>query len=379
MKARARWSGILFGFTLGSLVTLSLIVVQDHGAPWLPPVRDAGASMEAGVQHDIFLAGAWSTELAVLVDGRSVPARAVSGGAVVTIPGAVCELDVVHGRNTVWSTRVDAATPDTLAAALGGEILVDVEAQGPTGELRIDGRPAGSAPGTVTDVSAGWHTVSVVRDSAEVFLVACRVLPGEAARVPVSPVPPRGQARLLVRSRTLDKSGFLPARGDAVSVDGAPSGATPAEAVVDAGYHSVRVQRAGLPDRVLVAYLEAGATRELEADFGRTDDLSVRVLAPADAAPGAALAVPVRVEAAEGAVLPQDAFLNLVRAGQNEPVSIPLVPSQSDDRLLVAVVPARLVGGDGLTGFAEVTDALGRHGSSELFRIPVGGGASTAH
>jgi hypothetical protein len=109
MNRRTRWSGGLFGFALGCMVTLGLIAAQDHGGTWLPSTREVGAAPATETTRSVFLAGCWSTELRLSVDGAPVSVRAVAGGASAVVPSSGKHLEVSRRSWSRWLPRVHRA------------------------------------------------------------------------------------------------------------------------------------------------------------------------------------------------------------------------------------------------------------------------------
>lgn len=371
-------SGFFWGLCLGFLATLGVVVSGDLGCSILPTAvrsSSAGTGGFAGQQaantaRALFLAGNLPRGAHVYVDGN--PAEVTPGEAGVELavnPGAK-KIEVRSVEGTWWSTRLTADNGDTLRPLLGGEIVVEVERQGRTGDLFVDGVLEGAVPGSVSDVGPGWHVVSVRDGDTVLFEDACEVTPGEITLVVVPPVPPRGKGRVTVRARLLGETGFEDLEGSSVWIDGKSVGKCPLVAIIDAGVHSVRVESANHAPLVEVINLEAGGSRYVNAEFGRDERLEVVVSPPIQAAAREALAVPVHVRADDESVILEEGFLYVVRPDQAKPIGVPLVPSGTDPDVWVAVVPANLTGPTpSLTGYAACVDDMGRSGESELFSL----------
>lgn len=375
---RLRYGELFWGLALGFLVTLTVVVMADRGWLRLPDWRSAtphSSGDQAGhgdnASRSIYLTGMLPPGGRVYVDGQAVDARDEEGGVRVSLRDAAKKLEVRGASGPWWSTRIPGvASPDTLRPLLMGDVVVEVERHGPTGMVHLDGVEAGTAPGSVGDVGPGWHLVTI-RDGSEIlYETSCVVTPGEVTVVTVPPLPPRGKGRLIIEARTLTEEGYRESRGNPVLIDGRPRGETPVEVTLSAGFHSVRVQGIDHPPLVEILHLEAGRSRYVNAEFGREDVLAVTVAPPVQARGKTPLAVPVKVEwEGQGVVLSQ-AQLNVIREGQSRPIPIPMVHSETDDKLWVAVLPAELLPAEGvLRGYATCTDDVGRTGTSDLFQL----------
>ncbi len=376
--ARRRSGGFFWGLCLGLLGALAVVVAGDLGWGFLPSFARAGASAATPTGAETVNASATvvlNTQLPpgyrVYVDGKAVAATSDRDAARLELDRAARRLEVRGPRGPLWSTRLDLSgqAPDTLNPVLGGEIVVEVERQGPAGNLYLDGDLAGTAPGTLTRVGPGWHTLSIRDGGRILFEDACAVQPGEVTVVRVPPVPPRGKGRMVVRARTLSEEGLIEEPGHPVSVDGVDQGVTPLDLTLSSGFHSVRVDRDGEPPVVEVFFLEAGRSRYVDAEFGRGASLEVSVTPPARMSTDGPVAIPVRVADEHGSVVPAEGQLLVVRPGQEKPVAVPLVASGTDPGLWVAVVPADLAEGGVLTGYAQCRDDAGRRGVSEIFQL----------
>jgi hypothetical protein len=376
---RKRNSGIFFwGLGLGFLVTLGVIVSGDLGLNILPadmtsPNAGSPGSMDQNPAGDemVFLAGIMPQGAHVYVDGEPVSVTSDERGVRVPLNHGARKIEVKGVEGTWWSTRLgEGGAADTLRPVLGGEIVVEVERQGPTGDLYLDGRHAGSVPGSLGDVDPGWHVISIRNGETILFEDVCEVRPGEVAVMVVPPVPPRGKGRLIVRGRLLGDDGFTEANGRPVWVDGVKTGVTPFQVTLDGGFHSVRVESETHPALVEVVHLEAGSARYVSAEFGREERLQIKVSPPIEADSQAPLAIPVHVYAEDESVLLEEGFLYVVRPGQAKPVGVPLVPSGTEPDLWVAVLPENLtMDARTMIGYASCQDDMGRSGDSEIFHL----------
>ena len=376
---RRRSGGFFWGLALGLLGALAVLAAGDLGWTGMPSFSGRPAAAETAGGSDgamstaaVYLAGAIPEGLSVYVDGKVTAPASGGDGSLFTVDRNARRLEVRGSQGPLWATRLTLRgdAPDTLRPLLGGDVVTEVNRQGPTGALYVDGTLRGAAPGTVSDVSPGWHVVSVRNGDDVLFEDACVVRSGEVTLVTVPPVPPQGKGRIDARSRILDDRGLTEVEGNPVSVDGQPAGVTPAELTLPAGFHSVRVECAGYPARVNVVYLEAGRSLYVNADFGGEEGLQVSVAPPSEAAVRGPVAIPVRVEAGGESVELRQGTLSLVRPGQARPLTIPMVASGTDSRLWVAVLPANLTASRAtLTGYASGVDALGRRGDSEIFHL----------
>ena len=370
--------GFFWGLCLGFLVTLGFVVSGDLGWNILPakgndlgvqPGLSAGAQASAAGQS-LFLAGDLPRGAHVYVDGNPAPVTVGDAGVQVAVSPKAKKIEVRSVEGTWWSTRLNADSGDTLHPLLGGEIVVEVERQGRTGDLYVDGELVGTVPGAVSDVGPGWHIVSVRDGNTVLFEDACEVTPGEVTLVVVPPVPPRGKGRVTVRARLLGETGFEELEGSSVWIDGEAVGKCPFVATLDAGFHSVRVEAGKRSPLVEVINAEAGAARYVNAEFGREERLEVLVAPPKQVGAKTALAIPVHIRADNESVLLEEGFLYVVRPDQATAIGVPLVPSGTDPDLWVAVVPENLTGhAPSLTGYAACVDDMGRRGESELFRL----------
>ena len=378
-RATPRPGSFVSGLTLGFMVALAAVVVWDMG--WLPiPIApnlqartvhdDAGNESEAVAS--LFLSGPLPADAHVYVDGRAVETLSLEDGVQVPISEDARRVEVRGLNGTWWTTTLppEFADSDTLKPNLGGDLVVELERHAGGGELFLDGLAVGTAPGTVSDVPPGWHILSVREKDRVQFEDGFVVRPGEVMVVRVPPVAPQGKGRLVVRSRVLEDTGFTEIQGNAVIVDGYLKGETPLNLTLPAGFHSVRIESPAFPSRVEVIYLEAGAARYVDAEFGREQRLQVEVNPPLQIDAQTPLALPVRVEFGERSVLLKKALLHLVRPGQAKSVEVPLVPSGTDPKLWVAALPLELIASfDVLSGYATCTDDRGRTGDSDLFRL----------
>jgi hypothetical protein len=376
-----RKGGFYWGLTLGFAATLGLILASDAGWSILPaPASSAGTggpapgtpAQAAAAGTPLYLAGAIPAEGRVYVDGRPVDATEEATAVRVSIPAHAQRIEIRGPQGTLWTTRLDAgsAAPDTLNPLLGGDLVIELEQQARGGAVYLDGAKRGTAPGSLRDVPPGWHVVSIRDGDTVLFEDGCTVRSGEVAVVTVPPVPARGKARLNVRSRILEDTGFRETTGNLVVIDGNMVGETPLSATLDAGFHGIRIEAEGQPARIEVLHLDAGGTRYVNAEFGREDRLSVIATPPVEVNAQRPLAIPVRIAAHDKPVLLQEGAVHLVRPGQSQPVVVPLVPSGTDPALWVAVIPLDVVSPlDDLVGYVRCRDDMGRSGDSELFHV----------
>lgn len=375
-----RKGGFFWGLSLGFVATLGLILANDAGWSILPaPASSAGTGGDGpgsalhaeAAGTPLYLAGAIPEGGRVYVDGEPVDAVSEENAMRVSLPPQAQRLEIRGPQGTLWTTRLDGDAPgDTLNPLLGGDVVIELEQQARGGTVYLDGVERGSAPGSVRDVPPGWHVVSVRDGDAVLFEDGCTVRSGEVSVISVPPVPPRGKARLNVRSRILEATGFRETKGNLVVIDGKMVGETPLSATLDAGFHGIRIEAEGQPTRVEVLHLDAGSTRYVNAEFGREERLSVIATPPVEVTTQRPLAIPVRVSSHDKPVLLQEGAVNVVRPGQSKPVVVPLVPSGTDPALWVAVIPLDVVSPlDVLVGYARCVDDLGRSGDSELFHV----------
>lgn len=375
--SRGRRGGFFWGLALGFTLTLGVIISGDLGWFTLPGGWSTAAAVPDSttatttVSPSVLLAGPLPPGAHVYVDGSPATTSPEGTDLRVTVAPGAKQLEIRGQNVTWWSTRLDAeGTPARLEPVLSGDLVVEVDKQGPAGDLYVDGTARGKAPGTASEVSPGWHVVDIRRGDAVLFEDACQVTPGEVTVLTAPPVPSHGQARLTVRSRVLGDDGFEATEGQPVWVDGKPQGKTPLELTVDAGYHSVRVQGETGAPWVTVMNLDAGSSRYATAEFGHEEKLQVAVEPPAGARAADPLAIPVRVKSDAGTVLLTSGLLYLVLPEQSKPVGLPLVASTTDPSLWVAVIPQGLTRKNRtLVGYASCTDDLGRVGDSDLFRL----------
>jgi hypothetical protein len=370
-------SVFLWGLAAGLAGALGVVLLLDHG--WsaraasgpAPDAETSPAPTRSGApEGSVLLAGGLPPGATVFVDGKAVEGGEAPGGLRVPVEATARRLEVRGRQGVWWSTRLTGSRGDTLHPTLGGELVVQVETGGPTGGLYLDGKLVGTAPGGVSDAPPGWHVLSVRNRDVVLFEDACDIRPGEVTVRTIPALPPKGKGSLTVRARVLAEDGPTALDGCTVRVDGERVGATPVDLTLRAGFHGVRVERAGYPPLVEVLYLEAGRSRYVNADFGPDEALLVQVDPPRRVDPGAPLAIPVTVTSGGESVLLREAALEIIREGQAKPLSVPLVASRTDTRLWVAVVPRDALGaGAALSGYASCVDELGRRGFSEIFRI----------
>jgi hypothetical protein len=376
----SRKGEFLWGLAFGLLGALAVVLVLDHtGFSGIPssergrPGADGGGGEPAS--RSLVLAGFLPRGSSVFVDGEAVDAETTDMGVRLEIEPSAQRLEVRGSNGPWWTTNlaVPATDADTLRPVLSGDLVVEVDKQGPTGELFVDGVRKGVAPGSAGDVPPGWHLVSIRSPQGDIlFENGIEITPGDVSVLRVPPVPPRGKAGLVVRARRLSDEGLIDAPGAAVFVDGKQEGVTPLELTLPAGHHSIRVETSPGAASVEAVFLEAGRSRYVDAQFGGEDHLEVEVSPPLRAPAGSPVAVPVAVAREGKAVILREGALQMIRAGQSETIPVPLVPSTSDPGVWVAVLPAALAAEGGeLTGFATCIDEGGRTGTSELFRIPI--------
>lgn len=377
-KRPVKRGGFYWGLGLGFTFTLLAVVAGDLGwgvvPTWTqPPAVAVATPGAAGVSSDyLFLDRVLPEGAHVYVDGKPAEVIEQEGGVAVPVSAASTRLEIRGATDTWWSTHLPSpeSRADTLRPAWGGEIVVEVQRQGPQGKLFLDGVEMGSAPGSLSEIDPGWHALSIRDGDHILFEDGCTVTSGEVTVVTVPPVPPRGQGRMVVRSRILSENGFEETEGNQVIVDGVLRGVTPLDLNLAAGFHSVRIEAERRPPRIEALYLEAGTTRYVDGEFGREQRLFVRVNPPLQADTQRPLAIPVEVIAEGETVLLEKGSLQVVRPGQATPVSVPLVPSGTDAKLWVGVLPLELISSvDEVVGYATCVDDLGREGDSELFRI----------
>jgi hypothetical protein len=357
---------------------LGVIVAADLG---LKPVPLRGAGEAAAEPNDpslasqqVFLTAALSPGMHVTVDGKAVEVMIRPDGGVIEVAPGARKVEVRAKNGPLWSARLDLGgdTPDTLHPVLGGEIVIEADRAAPRGVLFVDDALAGAAPATITEITPGWHTISV-RDGQEILYEdACVVSAGRVTLVSIPARPAHGNGSLAIRSRVLGEDGLEEVSGDRIWLDGAAVGSTPWNRLLPSGFHSVRVERAGFPAFVQVLYLEAGRSMFVDAQFGGAEPIVVTADPPAETSYKTPLAIPVSIGAEGESVTLTEGSLFLVRGGQPTTVSVPLVASGTDARLWVAVVPAELTGRRGpLSGYVACTDEQGRRGTSDIFQITV--------
>jgi len=376
----SRKGEFLWGLAFGLLGALAVVMVLDHTgfSGFASPENgrsfaDGGGGEPAG--RSLVLAGFLPRGSSVFVDGEAVDAETVDMGVRLEVEPSAQRLEVRGSNGPWWTTNLaaPAADGDTLRPVLSGDLVVEVDKQGPTGELFVDGVRKGTAPGSAGDVAPGWHLVSIRSPQGEIlFENGTEITPGDVSILRVPPVPPRGKAGLVVRARRLSDEGLIEAPGAAVFVDGKQEGVTPLELTLPAGHHSIRVEGPSGTPSVEAVFLEAGRSRYVDAQFDGEEQLEVKVTPPLRAVAGSPIAVPVAVVREGKGVILREGMLQMIRAGQSATISVPLVSSTSDPGVWVGVLPAALTteGGE-LMGFATCVDEGGRTGTSELFRIPV--------
>jgi len=379
-KAPPRKGGFLWGLAAGFLGALLVVVVLDQtGHGGLASGSRGGFAEATGggepAGRSLVLAGMLPSGSSVFVDGKAVDAETTDDGVKVEVDPSARRLEVRGSGGAWWATNLAApsAPGDTLHPVLTGDLVVEVDKQGPVGDLFVDGVRNGSAPGSAGEVAPGWHLVSIRSSEGEaLYENAIEVAPGEVSVLRVPPIPPRGKAGLVVRARRLSEEGLSDIEGAVVFLDGAKAGVTPLEMTVPAGMHSIRVEAASETPSVEAVFLEAGRSRYVDAQFGGEERLRVEVSPPLRAPQGSPVAIPVAVTREGKDVVLREGKLEVVRDGQSTTIPIPLVPSQSDPGVWVGVVPPTLsTAGGEILGYASCLDEGGHKGTSELFRIPV--------
>ena len=199
---RRRSGGFFWGLAMGLLGALAVLAAGDLGWRGIPSFSGRPAAAETAVGSDgamstaaVYLAGAIPEGLSVYVDGKAAAPASSGNGTLLTVNRNARRLEVRGSEGPLWATRLTlhGDAPDTLRPLLGGDVVAEVNRQGPTGALYVDGTLSGAAPGTVSDVAPGWHVVSVRNGDAVLFEDACVVRSGEVTLVTVPPVPPRGR------------------------------------------------------------------------------------------------------------------------------------------------------------------------------------------
>ncbi|NNF07022.1 MAG: PEGA domain-containing protein [Candidatus Eisenbacteria bacterium] len=363
--------GFLWGLSLGLACAFGVLVAQDQGWWGTPassevPLVTTEAAMTAPA---VFLTDDLPKGVSIFVDGKKIEAETTETGLRIPIPGSNSKVDFRNDHGSLWSTRhhIETASSDTLRPKWGGEIVIEVDAQAQRGEVWLDGKPVGQAPGSIDEVPPGWHMLSLRQGDRVLFQDACEVKNAKVTVVRVPPPPPSGKGQLSIRARLLAREGFEDSPGDLVFIDGVNQGQTPLLTNVEAGFHSIRIVRDGFPDFVDVLYVPAGQTKFVDADFGREEKLSVKVDAPAKVSGKQNVAFTVEVST-QGSLNYGEVLL--LPEGQAEPISLPLVASQTAPGLWVAVLPAQSVAGQKkLRGYALCRDDQDREGASEIFEL----------
>lgn len=189
--------------------------------------------------------------------------------------------DVMINRNEpvqlqVSLTKKAEATPST------GSILVATD---PTGaSVSVDGTARGTTPVTITDLSAGQHTVSVTKDgyadySAKVTVTGSETLPLSLTLVPLPATTARPSTQAIPEETTTpvttgNPSGFgtlniqSDPQGASITLDGEPIGKTPIVVRnVEIGKHTIVLSLAGYNESRLEIDVEEGEITEAGTDF----------------------------------------------------------------------------------------------------------------
>ena len=367
-----RRSGTFFwGLALGFLSTLGIILASDMGwiplASWThpPALAENPAALSEPASRTIVLRGLIPAGGILLADGAPAAHARQGEHTIVTLSPSARSLEIRGSTGTWWTTTLSSGGPDTLRPAWSGEIVVE-NASGVSGaSLFVDGVPAGGVPGAAANLAPGWHVLSVQAGGVVVYEDARSVGPGEVVAVTIPPAPPRGQARLIVRSHRLDANGLVETKARPVRLDGKLAGETPLEVRVEAGYHSVAVVEPGHPARVEVLRVDAGTARYVDIEVAVETPARLEVGSATVVVPGGSLVVPVRGVSAKAPL--RQVVLHIARAHQAESVDVPLVVSPGDPEIWLGTVPGNLQGGERpIRVFASGMDALGQTVWSEL-------------
>jgi hypothetical protein len=370
-EPRPRSGTFFWGLSLGFISTLAIILASDMGwiplAGWThpPALAESPPSVLGPTTRTLVLQGVVPAGAILLADGEPVTHEQQGALTLVPVQPNTRALEIRGSTGPWWTTTLSPEGPDTLRPAWSGEIVVENASAVPGGSLFVDGVQAGDVSAPAGNLAPGWHVVSVQAGDVVVYEDACSVGPGEVVAITVPSAPPRGQARLIVRSHRLDANGPVETSARPVRLDGKLAGKTPLEVTVDAGFHSIAVGEPGHAPQVEVFRVDAGAARYVDIEARAETAASLEVGRATAVVPGGSLVVPVRGLAADAPL--RQVVLHLARSHQTESVDVPLVVSPSDPEVWLGTVPKSLQRGErSLRVFASGTDALGRGVWSEL-------------
>jgi len=174
---------------------------------------------------------------------------------------------------TLWKKVVE--TPST------GSIAVTTNPAG--AGVSVDGTKKGKTPVTVTDLSAGQHTVSITKDGYAGYTTKVTITGGETLPLSINLVPlpgttaePTTQPAPEETTKTLPPPGFgmlniqSNPQGALITLDGEPIGKTPTVIRnVDVGKHTIVLIISGYNTTSVQAEVYAGSTTDVSHDFGR--------------------------------------------------------------------------------------------------------------
>jgi len=174
---------------------------------------------------------------------------------------------------TLWKKVVE--TPST------GSIAVTTNPAGAA--VSVDGTKKGTTPVTITDLSAGQHTVSITKDGYAGYTTKVTITGGEILPLSVPlPATTAGSSALptpentTIPEITVSSSGFgtlniqSNPQGASIVIDGDSIGKTPmAVRNVETGKHTIVLSISGYNTTSVQAEVYAGSTTDVSYDFGK--------------------------------------------------------------------------------------------------------------
>jgi hypothetical protein len=285
------WGVLVAALFLGGWIVGGMQDDRAHVTGSGPLARIARGLGLGGARFDVLVnsqpPGAW-----IAVDGKDLARHTPAS------------IDLPAGQHTVSLSLSDLGSASfpvrgqrgdrvTLDAPLWGSLDITAASGSPPVSVIVDGLDQGYAPVHVDQVQPGAHDLRFSGPGMPAWGQPVEVRIGQKAQVIARPMSAPAMGVLEVRSSITDDGGKRELSGAAVSVDGAPRGATPLTLELPRGPHSVRVTWRGQDAPVQVIDLPGGNQRY--ADF----ELGVGVGAPRLVA----LDAPVRMESRRTGVL----------------------------------------------------------------------------
>jgi hypothetical protein len=218
---------------------------------------------------------------AVLVDGRAMAGETPVRIDSVAVGRRRVTLDL--GPCGVWEEECTVRVGEALQVAprLVGSVSVLASDAAAGGRAWIQGRPKAPVPAVFDSLPAGWIRVFYEDDRIPMWDRMVLVKPGKASRLLVPNENRGGQGAIRVEAlRMQGREGLVESEGDTVRVDGEMLGATPLDAPLAPGLHSVRVGSVGAGAYSTVLEVKAGGVRSVLARLGEGELPVIHHVAP---------------------------------------------------------------------------------------------------